>query len=115
MTPKGSRGKLGEVWCGPWKIIVKTGVLYTVEWVSDRSKRKRIRKYHYNLLKFCCPRQPDRWTLQPQNKCDIDIACENDVTVNRERPKRVIKPPSRFGDWDYSNTIPNHDDNNSFI
>ena len=115
LTPKGSLGKLGEVWCGPWKIIGKTGVLYTVEWVSDGSKRKRIRKYHYNLLKFCCPRQPDRWTLQPQNKCDIDIACENDVTVNRERPKRVIKPPSRFGDWDYSNTIPNHDDNNSFI
>ena len=62
LTPKGSRGKLGEVWCGPWKVVSRTGVIYTLEWVQP-GKKKRNRRYHFNLLKFCLPRSENRWNL----------------------------------------------------
>ena len=29
LTPKGSRGNLGEVRNGPWKIVARTGIIYT--------------------------------------------------------------------------------------
>ena len=86
LTPKGSRGKLGEVWSGPWRVIARTGVIYTLTWIGDDDKRKKTRRYHYNLLKFCLPRDNRYWALTPSLE---------------DRAKRTSKPPERFGDWDY--------------
>ena len=41
LTPKGSRGKLGEVWSGPWRVIAQTGVIYALARIDDDDKRKK--------------------------------------------------------------------------
>ena len=43
LTPKGSRGKLGEVWNEPWKIVARTGVIYALT-CSDGSYRVRTER-----------------------------------------------------------------------
>ena len=95
LTPKGSRGKLGEVWCGPWKVVCRTGVIYTLEWVQP-GKKKRNRRYHFNLLKLCLPRSENRWDLPN---------CEGSEKTNSDDmlfTRRMCKPPDRFGDWEFS-------------
>ena len=95
LTPKGSRGKLGEVWCGPWKVVSRTGVIYTLEWVQP-GKKKRDRRYHFNFLKFCLPRSENRWDLPN---------CEGSEKTNSDDmlfTRRICKPPDRFGDWEFS-------------
>ena len=108
LTPKGSRGKLGEVWNGPWKIVARTGVIYTLTWCHPSAKRKKTRRYHFNLLKYCLPRQ-NRWTLQDSQvtttlNTESDLHTEDALlqTAVDSSSRRRRKAPDRFGDWDYS-------------
>ena len=99
LTPKGSRGKLGDVWCG------RTMESHWSNWCfvyirthSARHKqKKKTRRYHYNLLKYCLPQFDDYLQSSPSNLTE-DV----EATPPLPEQKRNIVPPNRYGEWDYS-------------
>ena len=97
-----------------WKLpalfpsIARTGVIYTLTWCHPSAKRKKTHRYHFNLLKYCLPRQ-NRWILQ-DSRVTTTLNTESDLHLEDALlqyavdsfSRRRRKAPDRFGDWDYS-------------
>ena len=107
-----TRKKLGDLWCGPWKVIGRTGVLYTLERIQPGTNRKKTRRYHYNLLKYYLPTSDDYLQSSPSKLSENVEATprlpeqkRNILPPNILPPNIVppnILPPNRCGEWDYS-------------
>jgi len=100
--------KFGRRWIGPFRVISRKGVNYTI-----RSPERRDRVVHHNSLKVCVLPSGTGATHYPIPEAEgAAILFENDPTnadgereappPERARPARLrqnINPPLRFGDF----------------